>query len=226
MDSAIPKYYANVNLERPRDLSTFDVMRIQWGSPDDYKVHKKIGRGKYSEVFLGTDKRTNQLVVIKLLKPVKKKKIYRELKILQNLQQGVNIVKLLNVVRDPHTKTPALIFEYINNVDYKILFPTLTDLEIRFYIYEVLKALDYCHSQGIVHRDIKPHNIMIDHKQKKLRVIDWGLAEFYFPGREYNVRVASRYYKGPELLVNDQMYNYSLDIWSLGAMLAAMVKPI
>jgi casein kinase II subunit alpha len=106
------------------------------------------------------------------------------------------------------------------------LFPTLTDVEIRFYIYEVLKALDYCHSQGIVHRDIKPHNIMIDHKQKKLRVIDWGLAEFYFPGREYNVRVASRYYKGPELLVNDQMYNYSLDIWSLGAMLAAMVTPI
>jgi len=59
-----------------------------------------------------------------------------------------------------------------------------------------------------------------------LRVIDWGLAEFYFPGREYNVRVASRYYKGPELLVNDQLYNYSLDIWSLGSMLAAIVSLI
>ena len=163
-------------------------------------------------------------MVVKLLKPVKKKKIYREVKILQNLQQGPNIIKLLDLVRDPVTKTPALIFEYINNQDYKTLFPTLSDFEIRFYMFEVLKALDYCHSQGIIHRDIKPHNIMIDHSLRKVRVIDWGLAEFYFPGREYNVRVASRYYKGPELLVNDQMYNYSLDMWSLGAMLAAIVR--
>lgn len=43
-----------------------------------------------------------------------------------------------------------------------------------------------------MHRDVKPHNVMIDHEQRKLRLIDWGLAEFYHPGTEYNVRVASR----------------------------------
>ena len=64
---------------------------------------------------------------------------------------------------------------------------------------------------------------MIDHEKRKLRLIDWGLAEFYYPTREYNVRVASRYYKGPELLVDDQLYNYALDMWSLGAMHAGMV---
>jgi serine/threonine protein kinase len=57
-----------------------------------------------------------------------------------------------------------------------------------------------------MHRDVKPHNVMIDHSKRQLRLIDWGLAEFYHPGTEYNVRVASRYFKGPELLVDFQEY--------------------
>jgi len=57
----------------------------------------------------------------------------------------------------------------------------------------------------------------------QLRLIDWGLAEFYHAGTEYNVRVASRYFKGPELLVDFQEYDYSLDMWSLGAMFASMI---
>lgn len=57
----------------------------------------------------------------------------------------------------------------------------------------------------------------------QLRLIDWGLAEFYHPRTEYNVRVASRYFKGPELLVDFQEYDYSLDMWSYGCMFASMV---
>jgi len=116
-----------------------------------------------------------------------------------------------------------LIFECVNNTDFKILYPTLTDLDIRYYIFELLKALDYCHANGIMHRDVKPHNVMIDHSKRKLRLIDWGLAEFYHPEQEYNVRVASRYFKGPELLVDLQDYDYSLDLWSLGCMFAGMI---
>ena len=127
--------------------------------------------------------------------------------------------------------TPSLVFEHINNIDFKELYPTFTDFDNRYYIFELLKvslllsilALDYCHSMGIMHRDVKPHNIMIDHQRKSLRLIDWGLAEFYHPGQEYNVRVASRYYKGPELLVDYQKYDYSLDLWSMGCMLAGIL---
>ena len=169
---------------------------------------RKIGRGKYSEVFEGSNVTTNSRCVIKILKPVKKKKIKREIKILQNMCGGTNIIQLLDVVRDPQSKTPSLVFEHVNNVDFKVLYPTLSDLDIRYYIYELLKALDYCHSNGVMHRDVKPHNVMIDHEKRQLRLIDWGLAEFYHPGREYNVRVASRYFKGPELLVDLQECMY------------------
>jgi casein kinase II subunit alpha len=108
-------------------------------------------------------------------------------------------------------------------MDFKLLYPKLTDLDVRYYMRELLLALDYCHSRGIMHRDVKPHNIMIDHGRRRLRLIDWGLAEFYHPGTEYNVRVASRFFKPPELLVDFMLYDYSLDMWSMGATLASIV---
>uniref|UniRef100_A0ACD5X2E5 Uncharacterized protein n=1 Tax=Avena sativa TaxID=4498 RepID=A0ACD5X2E5_AVESA len=217
------RVYADVNVHRPREYWDYEALSVQWGEQDDYEVVRKVGRGKYSEVFEGVNVINDERCVIKILKPVKKKKIKREIKILQNLCGGPNIVKLLNIVRDQQSKTPSLVFEYVNSTDFKVLYPTFTDYDIRFYIYELLKALDYCHSQGIMHRDVKPHNVMIDHELRKLRLIDWGLAEFYFPEKEYNVRVASRYFKGPELLVDFQAYDYSLDMWSLGCMFAGMI---
>jgi serine/threonine protein kinase len=140
--------------------------------------------------------------------------------------------------------------------------PSLTPTNAR-------QALEASHAMGIMHRDVKPHNIMIDPTTRQLRLIDWGLAEFYLPGTEvsrgmpsrvcargapsrdgaaliswctgfdamrapsneaatrraqYNVRVASRYFKGPELLVNMRQYDYSLDLWSFGCVLAGMVR--
>uniref|UniRef100_A0A8C8K2T9 non-specific serine/threonine protein kinase n=1 Tax=Oncorhynchus tshawytscha TaxID=74940 RepID=A0A8C8K2T9_ONCTS len=182
------RVYTDVNTHRPREYwdyesHVFNFNYLEWY---DFQLVRKLGRGKYSEVFEAINITNNEKVVVKILKPVKKKKIKREIKILENLRGGPNIISLKDIVKDP-------------------------------------VALDYCHSMGIMHRDVKPHNVMIDHEHRKLRLIDWGLAEFYHPGQEYNVRVASRYFKGPELLVDYQMYDYSLDMWSLGCMLASMI---
>lgn len=220
---SVATVYADVNEHRPAEYWDYDNMQLSWANQDNYEVVGKVGRGKYSEVFEGVNVLNGEKCIIKILRPVKKKKIKREIKILQGLCGGINIINLKDICRDPQSKTPSLIFEHVNNKDFKTLFPTFISYDIRYYIYEVLKALDYAHSNGVMHRDVKPHNIVVDHEERKLRLIDWGLAEFYHPNKEYNVRVASRYFKGPELLVDLQDYDYSLDIWSLGCMFAGMI---
>lgn len=106
---ALPKLYANVNAHKPREYWDYESLVIQWAVPDDYEVVRKIGRGKYSEVFEGINIRTDEKVVVKILHPVKKKKIKREIKILQNLRGGPNIIQLLDVVKDPQSRTPSLV---------------------------------------------------------------------------------------------------------------------
>ena len=96
----------------------------------------------------------------------------------------------------------------------------ITDEDLRLYMYKILKCLEYTHSHRIMHRDIKRGNVVINPQTKELQVIDWGLADYYVPGYKYNVRVSSRYYKAPELLLHYMSYDYSIDMWSLGCLFA------
>jgi casein kinase II subunit alpha len=75
-----------------------------------------------------------------------------------------------------------------------------------------------------MHRDVKPHNIIINPKTKELTLIDFGLAEYYVPGQKYKVKVASRPFKPPELLLGYTTYDYSLDMWCAGCALGCMVR--
>jgi len=97
-------------------------MSIKWGNQENYHLVHKLGRGKYSEVYEGVCLKNNQKCVVKILKPVRTEKIYREIKILQTLYGGPNIVKLYDVTRDAGTKIPSLIYELIPNIETKVLF--------------------------------------------------------------------------------------------------------
>uniref|UniRef100_A0A8C1Z1T7 non-specific serine/threonine protein kinase n=1 Tax=Cyprinus carpio TaxID=7962 RepID=A0A8C1Z1T7_CYPCA len=224
--SSKARVYADANTVKSKEYWDYEAHVPSWSNQDDYQLVRKLGRGKYSEVFEAININSNDRVVVKILKPVKKKKIKREIKILENLRGGTNIIRLVDTVKDPVVNLALVIYHLISLMMFSDLLHChlfRTGECVMCVCFVSVQALDYSHSMGIMHRDVKPHNVMIDHQMRKLRLIDWGLAEFYHPVQEYNVRVASRSYKGPELLVDYQMYDYSLDMWSLGCMLASMI---
>mmetsp|Transcript_16078 Transcript_16078/g.20012 ORF Transcript_16078/g.20012 Transcript_16078/m.20012 type:complete len:370 (+) Transcript_16078:79-1188(+) len=178
---------------------------------------------------------------------------------LPNLARLVGIVLFSSTVRGASSqeRTPALVLEHagrdaqwfchgvspaaaavtsgggagggVNKGDNVVDAGVLTLYEIKYYLYHLLVALDALHAQGIMHRDVKPRNVLItrchggDNSRRALMLIDLGLADFYLPGRRYNVRVASRHYKAPELLTGDVLYNYAVDMWGVGCLLAGLL---
>jgi len=217
------RVFAHVNEQMPKSYYDWESTTIQYGDNSKYVVGDPVGRGKYSNVFKCMSPDYDYPLVMKVFKPERTKRIRREILILKNLKGGPNIIPLIDVIKDKEEGNPTLVFPYIDSYNWKEEYPTFNIMQIKRYIFELLKALQYSHSKGIMHRDVKPHNVCIDKKSRKVWLLDWGLADFYHVGVKNNVRVASRYYKAPEQLVNYQLYDYSLDMWSLGVVLAGLI---
>jgi casein kinase II subunit alpha len=220
----ISRVYPNACAERGSEWFEVDDWELPRNPPDPYELVDWLGNGKYSDVFTAyRNQDYSQLVAIKVLKPVRPQKYNREAKILLNLRGGPNIVDLIDIVQNPRTGQFSFVFEHIPEVPYEKLFVSLSPDDTAFYLYQLMRALQYAHEHGIMHRDVKPLNIIYDPRRRKLRLIDWGLAEFYHPKERYNIHVASRNFKPIELLVDYQCYDYSIDIWSFGVTMASIL---
>ena len=98
--------------------------------------------------------------------------------------------------------------------------------QTKIYIYQLLKALDYCHKKGIMHCDVKPGNILIDKSSHILKLIDFGSAQFYLPESTYNCEcIGTTNYKAPEMLFKSTKIHYAVDVWAVGCVMLQLLYP-
>ncbi|VBB30047.1 unnamed protein product, partial [Acanthocheilonema viteae] len=157
----------------------------------------------------------------------------REIKILRQLNHR-NVVKLTDIVTDKQTAADFrkdkgafyLVFEYLDHDLMGILesqFVEFSDDQISSLMKQLVSGLEYCHSIGFLHRDIKCSNILLNNKGE-LKLADFGLARFYDEDqdRPYTNRVITLWYRPPELLLGEERYTTAIDVWSVGCILGEL----
>ncbi|XP_014214764.1 cyclin-dependent kinase 2 [Copidosoma floridanum] len=194
---------------------------------DNYFKLEKIGQGTYGVVYKAKDKLTGKVVALKKIRLDTESEgvpptAIREISLLKELAHP-NIIQLFDVVQgDNHL---YLVFEFLQQ-DLKKLLDSVKfglNLElVKSYLWQLLKAIAFCHVHRVLHRDLKPPNILIDHKGY-LKLADFGLARsFGIPVRTFSHEVVTLWYRPPEILLGTKMYSASVDIWSIGCIFAEM----
>ncbi|XP_036599307.1 cyclin-dependent kinase-like 5 isoform X2 [Trichosurus vulpecula] len=192
-----------------------------------FEILGVVGEGAYGVVLKCRHKETHEIVAIKKFKDSEeneevKETTLRELKMLRTLKQE-NIVELKEAFR--RRGKLYLVFEYVEKNMLELLeeMPNGVPPEkVKSYIYQLIKAIHWCHKNDIVHRDIKPENLLISHSDI-LKLCDFGFARNLSEGSNanYTEYVATRWYRSPELLLGAP-YGKSVDMWSVGCILGEL----
>lgn len=181
-------------------------------------------------MYKARDKETGKIVALKKVRfdtsePESVKFMAREIMIVQKLDHP-NIVKLLGLATSRMQYSIYLVFEYMPSDLSRILSrpnEALTEPQIKCYMQQLLSGLQHCHDKGILHRDIKGSNLLID-RNGMLKIADFGLANFFSPERRRPLtsRVVTLWYRAPELLLGSTDYGVGIDLWSVGCLMAEM----
>ncbi|XP_042395701.1 probable serine/threonine-protein kinase At1g54610 [Zingiber officinale] len=203
---------------------------------DSFEKIDKIGQGTYSNVYKARDTLTGKIVALKkvrfdIMEPESVKFMAREILILRHLDHP-NVVKLEGLVTSRLSCSLYLVFEYMeHDLAGLISSPTIkfTVPQVKCYMHQLLSGLEHCHNNGVLHRDIKGSNLLLDN-EGLLKIADFGLATFFDPNRKHPMtsRVVTLWYRPPELLLGATDYAVGVDIWSAGCILAELLagKPI
>ncbi|RUS20671.1 hypothetical protein BC937DRAFT_94662 [Endogone sp. FLAS-F59071] len=194
-----------------------------------YQKNGKIGEGTYAVVYEGIIIATKQKVAIKKIKVGLFKDgldltAIREVKFLQELKHP-NIINLIDVFS--HKTNLNLVLEYLDwDLEQVIKDKSIYFIpgDIKSWMQMMLKGLDHCHKSWVLHRDMKPNNLLLNGETGELKIADFGLArDWGDPGRAMTSQVVTRWYRAPELLMGAKQYSYAVDIWSVGCIFAELM---
>lgn len=217
------------------NYATHELNKTTWDMPEGYQNLNPVGSGAYGQVCSADDGRVVLKDGVKLRVAIKKlarpfqsaihaKRTYRELRMLKHMRHE-NIIGLLDVF------TPATNLDTFNDVylvthlmgaDLNNIVKTqkLSDEHVQFLVYQILRGMKYVHSAGIIHRDLKPSNIAVN-EDCELKILDFGLARP--TENEMTGYVATRWYRAPEIMLNWMHYHQTVDMWSVGCIMAEML---
>ncbi|GAA0142917.1 non-receptor serine/threonine protein kinase [Lithospermum erythrorhizon] len=208
---------------------------------DKYEKLEKVGEGTYGKVYKAKDKQTGQLVALKKTRLEMDEEgvpptALREVSILQMLSTSLYVVRLLCVEHmENKSGKPLLylVFEYLDTdlkkfIDEYRKGPNAKPLDpqlIRNFLFQLCKGVAHCHCHGVLHRDLKPQNLLVDKEKGVLKIADLGLGRaFTVPLKSYTHEVVTLWYRAPEVLLGSTHYSTAVDMWSVGCIFAEMVR--
>ena len=190
-----------------------------------------IGEGTYGVVYKARVRSTGEILALKRIRLEQEEEgvpstAIREISLLKELRHE-NIVKLVDVVH--LEKKLYLVFEYLD-LDLKKHMDSSPHISndrmvIKGYVYQMCAGIAFCHSHRVLHRDLKPQNLLIDTETNSLKLADFGLARaFAIPLRAYTHEVVTLWYRAPEILLGAKQYSTPVDVWSIGCIFAEMIN--
>uniref|UniRef100_A0A8C3EJD8 cyclin-dependent kinase n=1 Tax=Corvus moneduloides TaxID=1196302 RepID=A0A8C3EJD8_CORMO len=217
--------------ELPKPLSRMSrrasLSDIGFGKLETYVKLDKLGEGTYATVFKGRSKLTENLVALKEIRLEHEEgapcTAIREVSLLKNLKHA-NIVTLHDIIHTERSLT--LVFEYLDN-DLKQYLENCGNLmsvhNVKIFMFQLLRGLAYCHGRKILHRDLKPQNLLIN-ERGELKLADFGLARAKsVPTKTYSNEVVTLWYRPPDVLLGSTEYSTPIDMWGVGCIHYEMV---
>jgi len=195
---------------------------------DQYEKLEKVGEGTYGVVYKAKDA-AGEIYALKTIRLEAEDEgipstAIREISLLKELQHP-NIVRLCDVVHTDRKLT--LVFEFLDQDLKKLLDMCDGGLDAattKSFLYQLFRGIAYCHQHRVLHRDLKPQNLLIN-REGALKLADFGLARAYgIPVRSYTHEVVTLWYRAPDVLMGSRKYSTPVDIWSVGCIFAEMVS--
>jgi len=195
---------------------------------EQYEKLEKVGEGTYGVVYRAQDSH-GAIYALKTIRLEAEDEgipstAIREISLLKELQHP-NIVRLCDVIHTERKLT--LVFEFLDQDLKKLLDmsepPGLEPQMVKSFLLQLCRGITYCHQHRVLHRDLKPQNLLIN-KEGFLKLADFGLARaFGIPVRSYTHEVVTLWYRAPDVLMGSRKYSTPVDIWSVGCIFAEMV---